>query len=310
MPYVASLQSHAQIKPIVQLLTRAELSPEETGQLANMFANALSQFQGDERSFAITNSYTDEFSAPGAVASLIETLKTKGISSVTLLRAFREYLVKNFDTEYCGDIKNAPVGRLPQAVQYFNQQLQQLQSSQVFPVTTEDLTGASAGPKFVETPFWQSSQAKELESAIRELRFGGQRNRLTVDKKATSEWSAKLIEFLTKLGAWKSGDEQSAADFFCEKSILYTTLIDVIPTGPERSRAITDFVEFLQQNSPESVNRIEWMFPVERLLSGAVASDDRGEVLRAFLDSGDPTLSLYARLERWEPRNLRGSGRN
>lgn len=306
VPYVSLLQSHTQIRPATQLLLSAELSPTDLGQLTNMFAYALSQLHGDERSFAVTNKHTDEYSAPGAIASLIAALDARGIPSIALLRAFRGYLVSNFGEERCGETvsRSADKDSLPEAVRFFNQQLRSaLQNAQITPISAEELKSARIGPKLADTNFWESPEAKQLSIAVKGLRFGYGETQLTAQKKATSAWSSQLTDFLTELGAWKSENEPAEVDFFCEKSALYSLLIEEIPNGWERSNAIADFVEFLEQNAVQPINRLEWILPAERLLSGAMAADDREEVIQAFLNSRDPALSLYARLERWEPRN-------
>jgi hypothetical protein len=303
-PYVGSLQSHAQIRPAIQLLLNADLSPTDFGQLANMFAVALSQLRGDERSFASGNTQTNESSVPGSMASLVAALDAKGISSVPVLRAFRGYLVSNFSGERCGEISGATDRvALPRAVDYFNRQFRlALKNAQIAPISEQDLTGASIDPKFVDVNFWQSPEAKQLDAAVRELRFGKGEARLGANKKATADWSSQLTNFLTELAAWKPENEPAEEDFFCEKSILYALLIDIVPNGPDRSRVISDLVEFLEQYSARTSIRLEWMVPVGRLLSGAVAKNDRDEVIQAFLNSRDRSLSLYARLEPWGQR--------
>ena len=306
-PYVGSLQSHAQIRPAAELLANADLSAVDLGQLSNMFADALSELHGDERSFASTNMQTDEYSAPGSIARLIAVLDARNIPSVALLRAFREYLVSNFGSDRCAETakKSTDNTLLPDAIQYFNQHFRlALEKNQILPIAGDELKGGRIGPKFVDTSFWQSPEAKQLEAGARELRFGNGAKRLTASDKVKSGWSSQLLDFLTKLGAWKP-ESEPAVDYFCQKSILYSLLIDVVPSGPERSKVISDFVEFLEQNSVQPASRIEWILPVERLLSGAVAADDRDEVVQAFLNSRDPVLSLYARLENWEPRKKR-----
>jgi hypothetical protein len=305
VPYVSSLQSHAQIRPATQLLLNADLSSTDLGQLANMFAAALSQLHGDERSFAVTNMHSDEYSVAGSIASLIAVLDAKGISSVALLRSFREYLISNFNGERCGETADRTgKSSLPEAVRYFNRQFRlDLQNAQISPIAGEDLRSARIGPKFTDTSFWQTPKAKQLFAAARELRFGIGEMRLTTEKKATPEWSSQLTDFLTELAAWDSDSEPAVVDYICEKNIIYGLLIDVVPSGAERSKVIEGFVEFLEQNSVQTASRLEWKVPVELLLSGRVAADNREEVIQAFLNSQDPALNLYARLERWTPRN-------
>jgi hypothetical protein len=301
-PYVGSLQSHAQVRPAAQLLLSADLSPADLGQLANMFAIALSHLRGDERSFASMNMDSDEYTAPGAIASLITALNAKRIPNVALISALRQYLVSNFSGEVCGEAANTP-GSLPEVVKYFNREFQlALQSAQIAPITEEELRGVHVGEKLTDVSFWQSPEAKKILHDEQRLKFGGGETQLTIQERTTPAWSSQLTDFLAELAAWKS-DRESVADFFDEKSSAYPNLINLVPNGAERSRAIDAFVEFLEQNSAQAESRIEWMVMADHVLSGARAADDRQEVILAFVNSRDSTLSLYGRLERWQPRD-------
>ena len=101
---------------------------------------------------------------------------------------------------------------------------------------------------------------------------------------------------------WKSTDEEEEDDFFHQKCVLYVGLIDLIPPGPEQSKVIRSCVTFLELNSVEGTNRIEWFLHVKDLLDRLSATkEDKGkrQVLDVFRDSRDPTLNLYARVEAW-----------
>lgn len=160
------------------------------------------------------------------------------------------------------------------------------------------------GPKSEDVNLWQSPRAKQMLTDAQELRFGDGLTELTSEERATATWSSALTDFLTRLAEWKS-DGESAVDLFDEKSSLYSSVTDLVANGPKRSEVIGGFVEFLEQNSEQAGSRMEWMLTADHLLSGLRAADDRQEVLQAFLDSRDSALSLYARLERWEPREAR-----
>lgn len=304
-PFIGTLQSHAQAKPAAEVLVNADLSTSDLGQLANVFAGALSQLRGDERSFAATAMGQGGSSVSGSVVSLITALEAKEISSVAVLRALRQYLVSNFGEVRCTAVLPGQADRnpLPPAVGYFNQQFrQQLQIAQIAPIAAEELKNAHVDPGAPPKGYWQSPESKRLAADMRTLRFGDGDDRLSAAEKAAPAWSGQLTDFLTELDAWQPDDEP-AVNVFHQKSILYEGLADVVPRGAQRSQVIEAFVRFLQQNSGQVPNRMEWLVHAEDLLSGRIASDDREEVIQAFLNSGDPTLNLYARLERWEPRN-------
>jgi hypothetical protein len=304
--YVNALQSHAQVEPLSRLLVNADLSPSDFGQLANSFALALSQLRGDERSFAVWSATPAGYDASGSVASVINKLNAKEISSIGLLSALREYLVTNFGSVQCGETvdKIAQQGSLPlpEVVRHFNQQFRAaLEIAQLTPISEENLKGARIGPKATIIPFWSSPTSKQLFTDLRRLlsnsvgpRPAGQKN--------TPEWESYLQDFLTELEAWSPNGEP-VSDFFAEKSIIYTVLVDKTPAGLERSKVIDALVEFLAQGSDQGMSGAEWLSTVDRLLSGAAAPDDRKEVMHAFLNSRNSALNVYARLEILEPRN-------
>jgi len=308
-PFVSPLQSHAQVKPAAELLVSARLPASDLGQLANLFAGSLAQLRGDERSFAATAMGPGGNEISGSVANLVTILEAKEISSITLLRALRQYLVSNFGEVRCAEALRgqADNNSLPEAVKYFNQQLRRyLQIGQIAAITEDELKKARIIPRVPTTVYWQSPESKRLATDMRRLRFGDDESRLTDADRTTSAWSSRLTDFVTELEAWHP-DNEPAANVFHQKSILYEGLIDLMPSGPEKSKVLQSFVEFLEQNSVQTPTRIEWLVHADDLLSGKRAADDREEVIQAFLNSGDPTLSLYGRVERWEPRNA-GTG--
>jgi hypothetical protein len=304
-PFVGTLQSHAQAKPAAELLVGARLSASDLGQLANAFAGALAQLRGDERSFAATAMGPGGNGISGSVAMLVTTLEAKEISSITLLRALRQYLVSNFGEVRCAETLRgqADNSSLPEAVKYFNQQFRRyLQTAQIAAITEDELKKARIIPRVPPAVYWQSPESKRLATEMRRLRFGDGESRLTDADRTTSAWSSRLTDFVTELEAWQP-DNEPAANVFHQKSILYEGLIDLMPSGPEKSKVLQSFVEFLEQNSVQTPTRIEWLVHADDLLSGKRAADDREEVIQAFVSSGDPTLGIYGRLERWEPRN-------
>jgi hypothetical protein len=68
-------------------------------------------------------------------------------------------------------------------------------------------------------------------------------------------------------------------------------------------KIISSVVRFLELNTFQTESRIEWFLHVEGLFSRAATASDEAltEVTQALLRSRDPTLNLYARLERWAP---------
>ncbi|HVI10448.1 MAG TPA: hypothetical protein VND65_19325 [Candidatus Binatia bacterium] len=304
-PFVSSFQSHAQLKPAAALLVALRLSPPDLAQLANTFAGSLAQLHGDERSFANAVTGPGGARATAAIADLIGALDEKQLSGSGLLRAYRQYLVTNFSDVRCASARpQSDQDGLPPAIRGFNQQFRaELLALQIAPVSAEELKSARIVAPPQSTPYWQTQQAKKLMAELRALRSGGdETSESGNDSEKRAPVSAQVTDFLAEIDSWQPQDEP-VADVFHEKSILYDGALDLAPAA-QRSQIINSFVGFLQQYSSQLPTRLEWILPADDWLSGRKGGDDRKEVIQAFLNSGDPVLTLYARLERLEPRKV------
>jgi hypothetical protein len=313
--YVSGVRSHSQVAPVARLLGSLELSPTELGELASLFANALKQLRGDERSFAAATSRSGNNGLVGSLAGLIVRLDAKGVQSSPLLGSVREYLVANFGGLRCSGTMGRQAGResLPETVGEFNRQFREaLRVGQLSPINTDEIKDVRISPEAVDDAAWQSAEAKRIAAGFRRLRVGDGQGPFGATEKMTTMWSAQLTGFLNELESWNGGGEPEEV-FFHEKSIVYEVLIDLIPSSRERSTALESFVRFLEQNYLHP-SRIEWFWHARRLLDGYKGADDQPEVLLGFLNSRDSVLSLYARMEVWEladrEPHLKASGRS
>ena len=304
--YIRGLVSHAQVGPVAQLLGALELSSSDRDEMADLFTDSLSGLRTeDARSFAAATAGNSLFSS---LTRLISRLDPSEVPP--LLRAVREYLVSNLQGMRCGEIgTNKAENSLPMPAQRFNEDFRvALQNAQIAPVNADELRRPRIGslPKY--QPYWQSRTAKEFLIGIKELRFGGTQTQLVSAERDTFAWEARFADFLTKLESWEPNTEP-ASDFFHEKCILYENLTELTSSASERSKIIDRFVKFLEQNRSQIENHLEWFSHAHDLLVRSAASSDgrrKEEVLRAFLNSRDPILNLYARLELWEPREVSG----
>ncbi len=111
------------------------------------------------------------------------------------------------------------------------------------------------------------------------------------------EWRNQAERLLTDVEQWTGTREPAERDYFYQKAVLYTWLLDLMPPSPVRTRALRSFVDFLRHSENDRDRRALWFAFVSRLLDMARGSYRR-EILAALEDSHQPVLSLYARLER------------
>jgi hypothetical protein len=287
MPYVTSFQSHAQVAPAADMLQSAGLSPLDMEQLSNLFAGALAQLGGDPRSFAASVDSTR------AIRNL---LGARGVMSSAILTALRGYLVSNYSGERCGEIAD-PV--MPNAVEFFNEHYAALLLGfRLSSIDQNEIANFRTGPSALVIPYWQSAEATQLLQEVRRLKFREGDDILSVSDRTTSEWTTSEVDFLTHLEAWEPGSEPSEADFFDEKSILYQGLINLLPTESERSKVLARYANFLEQTSAQNIDPIEWFYPVHLLFVRCGEAHDCPQVIDALVNSHNPTLNLYGKLER------------
>jgi len=116
----------------------------------------------------------------------------------------------------------------------------------------------------------------------------------------TQEWRNQADRLLTDVEQWSGASEPAERDYFYEKSVLFTWMLDLMPPSAVRARALRAFVEFLRRTETDVNRRTLWFAFVNRLLEMA-HGPSRAEVLSAMEESHQTVLALYARLERMTP---------
>jgi hypothetical protein len=309
-PYVQGILFHAQAGPFAKLLDDMRAQAGQRREMADLFAGALGRVRGDARSFtAVVTIYKFDLLPP--VTDLMTKLEATENFSPALLQELRAYLVANSQGERCADLffGGRDPKSLPQPVQHFNEWLARSSHAQeIAPIDTDELKGAQIMPRPKYHQYWQSPAAKSLLTGIQNLRWeDSDRNaQFSADERKSFAWASQLTDFLKQLESWSAEDEDSPADFFHQKCVLYEGLVELVPEKSQRVKIIDSFVRFLELNAFQTESRIEWFLHVERLFSRAATASDEAltEVTQALLRSRDPALSLSARLERWAPQHL------
>ncbi len=147
--------------------------------------------------------------------------------------------------------------------------------------------------------YWQLPEAKRLHETGLWLR-GPDKEPLPLKTRQTVEWRNDAERFLTDIDQWTGSREPSARDFFCQKSLLFIGLLELMPSSTVRSRAVRSFVDFLRHEDDDRQRQALWFAFLNRLLEMA-HGNDRADILTALENAHHPTLSVYARLERLVP---------
>ena len=178
-------------------------------------------------------------------------------------------------------------------------------------VCETDAASASPGPsastpqtdKKPSTPkldrYWQSANAKQLLVAGQKLRFASSTQLLSDAQRATPEWQQQLADYLDLIAGWTPDQEESEANYYHEKSIVYTALLDLVPPGPQSDKILADFVDFISNSNLYQQSPAEWFIEPRRVLDRSLQrnSAQHAKVLQAYQRSGNPVLVLEVALE-------------
>lgn len=148
--------------------------------------------------------------------------------------------------------------------------------------------------------YWQSPAAQRMLTGAKSLRFTPDGKLRSDADRATREWQRQLTDFLSELADWTPDQEKSEADYYHQKCVVYEALVELIPPGPQRDKALQAYVNFISNSNLESQSPVEWFMHPHSMLE-RVRNTNTGEpakVLEAFENSGNPVLALYAALER------------
>ncbi len=173
------------------------------------------------------------------------------------------------------------------------------QCGQLDPRASQNVTPASAQPTGnmpKPQPLWQSPESKDIIEAAKKVRFGNSNH-------ATPEWQDAFTMLLDKIAAWQPSDSETPSMYYHERCTLYEGLTDVAATAAQRQRLLDDFIGFVAASGLQRDSPAEWFFHVPLMLRH-IPDSGGGEgrkALDAFIHSGNPSLTLYATLEKLIP---------
>jgi hypothetical protein len=116
------------------------------------------------------------------------------------------------------------------------------------------------------------------------------------EQKNTIEWRTQFDDFLRQIDEMTPQTSEPEYRYFYRKATALQGALRVAPPGPERDKAIRQFVAFLRSSNLQQASFLEWYAQVQR-----TASSIRGlgpEANARFIDelerSGDTILNFYA----------------
>jgi hypothetical protein len=134
--------------------------------------------------------------------------------------------------------------------------------------------------------------------AAKDLRFGGGQEQLTLEQRRTDEWRKKLNNYLDLIENWEPESEVSAEDYFQEKCILYSVLVDLCPDDAQRDVVLRAYASYLREQNTEYKGTIEWILPLKHYLMRirSRSETEQRQLLDPWFSSSDAALRVYGEL--------------
>lgn len=290
---VKNTQSHTQLVPVARLLDGGKFTRQELGELVPAYARVLEDLHGDPLSFYIImyspHKLFDE------IVKLTGMLDTNSMDTRPLLLALRDYLVSNFKSLNCWTTEDskAATSALPDGILQFNKEFAvKLQKTDLGLISREEIKSGTKLEAEAPLPRWKSQTYFQLLRTSQQLSFPGKQN----GDARNIQWLSQADDLLTQLSAWSETSEPEI-EFFHQKAILLEGLAERTIGTSMHAKALDDFIAFLEQDSHRQVNPVDWFVYVKKLLSASKELSGSNADIEALLNSREPVLRIYARLE-------------
>lgn len=146
--------------------------------------------------------------------------------------------------------------------------------------------------------YWQSANGKQILEAGKKLRYTSNGVPLSDADRATTDWQQQLADYLNLIAGWTADQEPSNADYYHERSIVYTALLDLLPPGPQSDKILAEYVDFISNSAVYGDSPAEWYVEPYTVLNRSQNSPAlHAKVLAAYRESGNPVLGLEVALE-------------
>jgi hypothetical protein len=292
---IAGIDSPFQLAPALKSILGLKLAPEQRTALLIAFAGALDRTSGGDRGY-------------GAVEKdLMPEVKAEMADAPAFVAALRGYIVRQVRGRRCSN--NVPAAsKQPVSVEQFNALVLKLDPARDHfkPISAEEALPAGISDSYPSQLLWRSRQAKNVLAELQWLHHGdsgAQERLLTLEERSKDIWLQHFQETLKLMDDWKEEDEALPEEYFCMASDALNDLAALAPSGRIRNRAMSAYLEFLEEHYANIENHNLWFTQFRQMLYRARFSKDPAEkawILHSMERSSNPIIALYSKLERLE----------
>jgi len=287
-PYIAEIESPAQVAPVVNLIVDSNLTTSELNVLLSTLVSALKGVQDDPKSFAVS---LTSGGLANSLQNLIKKSRDNDVASGPLLNAFRAYFLRELSVQ-CPDLTVGNEQKNPLQVEF-----SRVNKWFVSSISDDELK-SRIGERSNETPFWSSQDSRSFLMRVKRLRFGTGQTALTEEERNNDDWQRELRQLLMDLGQWTGSGAEAESEVFHEKCNLYDALYSLSPNGALRTEVLIAFASYLRVAPMQESSRIEWLLHGHNLLNRTRnLGSERLKIINVFNTSTTQALQLYSQFD-------------
>ncbi len=291
---IAGIDSPLQLAPALKNILGLKVTSEQRIALLIAFAGAFDRALGTDRAYGAVETAL----VPDAFAEMSET--------PAFITALRAYILRQVRGRRCAD--NIPsAGKQPVSVERFNALVLKLDPAldHFKTISPQETMPSGTNESYRSQLLWKSPHARGVLASLQWLHHGdpgpnAQERLLTLEERSKDLWLQHFQETLKLMDDWKEEDEASPEEYFCMASDALSDLAALAPPGRIRNRAMSAYLEFLEEHYANIENHNLWFTQFRQMLYRARFSKDPEEkawILHAMQRSSNPIISLYSKLE-------------
>jgi|GEM_PF-2139838 len=290
--HIASLDSPAQIRPMIDFITSLKITSQQFNDHVDRLALSLRKVSVQPRSFAYSLKYggvTERLKS-----TLLPRIEQKKGSPETISKAYRSYLLKHLSATQCADDLMTGQAEKPHPL------IARANTLFTVPLDEDEIKPEKIEPGVKVFQYWSSPKSGRLLMEIKKLRFGTSKTELSVVQKSDQQWHGSLLRFLDEMNNWRSDDEANESDYINQKSVLYQTLLEIVPPDAVmRETVLREYAIFLRDSPTQKEIPSQWLHSVKILLKlqKSLPADKQKEFIDSLSTTGTQVFPLYFELE-------------
>jgi hypothetical protein len=311
-PFFENIKSPVQIKPLLKILSKIDLTENEFVFLVSSISASIKQISDDDRAFSYTLNYDN---ATLDIENVIKKLPEDDTLKSELVNSYRNYLVKNLSGNRCRD--SVDFEQMLFRISIKAEKKEQLSSIEEifknFPINEANKILFRANPiKYEEikpfktldykfpTNYLSQGKWAELNNEIEDLEFWKSNEKTTEENKNKVEWQEKFAETLDLIAGSEKLEGEDEFDEFNQKCMLYSKMLQIAYPATLKESTAKYFLALLEKKQFKVISPSEWLYQFDAFFSevSELKSPDKTKINQLIENSKDQTITAYLNLKK------------